>query len=413
MKQRWVVMAASCLMIIAVLSALCLSCGGGAKKEKVTIVVGNITDQSGPASNALIPINYAMQDLADYFNDQNLIPGATIKVATYDARYDPSRDVPAWDYLKDKGAKVMVTALPTTAETLKSFAAADKIPLWTMTTSDTLINPPGWVFCANSPAEAQIQTLLQWVSENDPDFPTGRPAKIGSVGWEEPYAISLRNGAKGYAQAHSDKFQWIAGLLAPMGQMTWSGEVQTLKGCDYVIPPSTGTGTSTFIKEFRDGGYKAKFLGTDAHCAYRGLVIDAVGWAGVDGMLTTQPTRWWNESQTSTVVALANSLLQQNHASEASDTIHSGIGYVGSMQQLYQFYQVLQQAVKDVGAENFDGQAFYDTANSFTMTWDGYQPWDLTATKRYTWNYAGIYEWSAQQGDIVRKVPDWLPLLLS
>jgi hypothetical protein len=46
------------------------------------------------------------------------------------------------------------------------------------------------------------------------------------------------------------------------------------------------------------------------------------------------------------------------------------------------------------------------------MTWDGYEEWNLTGTKRYTWNYTGIYEWSAQQGDIVRKVPEWLPLVL-
>jgi len=128
-------------------------------------------------------------------------------------------------------------------------------------------------------------------------------------------------------------------------------------------------------------------------------------------MLTIHSTRWWNE--TAPIVDLANDLLQEKHASKASEIIHAGIGYIGSFQQLYAFYQVLQQAVKDVGAKNFDGQAFYDAATNFTTTWDGYQPWDLTATKRYTWNYSGVYEWSAQQQDIVRKVPDWLPLLLS
>ena len=410
MKQSRVMIAASCLMIIAVLSGLCLSCGGGGEKEKVTIVVGNISDMTGPAATALVPINYVMQDLADYFNENNLIPGAKIVVRTYDARYDPSRDVPGWDSLRDKGAKVMVSALPTTAETLKSFAARDKIPLWTMTTSDTLINPPGWVYCANSPAESMMETLLQWISENDPDFPTGRKAKVGSAGWEEPYAISVRNGVKQYAQAHSDKFEWVAGLLAPMGVMSWSGEVEALKDCDYVLPPSTGTGMSTFMKEYRDKGYKAKFIGTDAHCAYRGLAIDAVGWAGVDGMLTTQPTRWWNE--TSPTVVLGESLLKEKHAAKVDEIIYSGIGYIGSFHQLYAFYQVLQQAVKDVGAKNFDGQAFYDTATSFKMTWDGYEEWNFTGTKRYTWNYTGIYEWSAQQEDIVRKVPEWLPLVL-
>jgi ABC-type branched-subunit amino acid transport system substrate-binding protein len=410
MKKKWVTIVASSLMILAMVSGLCLGCGGGGEKEKVVIVVGNISDMTGVASSALVPINYAMHDLANYFNDQELIPGAVIKVVDYNAMYDPAQDVPAWESLKEKGAKVMVTALPTTAETLKSFAASDKIPLWSLTASDAQLEPPGWVFCAEAPTSALINTLLEWISESDTDFPADRRAKIGSAGWEEPYAISIRDAVKEYAQAHSDKFEWVAGMLAPMGVMTWSGEVEALKDCDYVVPPSTGVGMSTFMKEYRDKGYHAKFLGTDAHCAYRGLAIDAIGWAGVDGMLTTQPSRWWNE--TSDIVDLANTLIDENHSGQAAGIEYSGIGYIGSIHQLYAFYQVLQQAVKDVGAKNFDGQAFYDTAIGFKMSWTGYEEWGFTSTKRYTWNATGIYEWSAQQEDIVRKVPDWLGLVL-
>ena len=410
MKHRWITVVASCLMILAMVAAFCLSCGKGGEEGKVTIVVGNISDMTGPAATALVPINYAMQDLANYFNDHNLIPDVTIKVVTYDARYDPSRDVPGWEALKEKGATVMVTALPTTAETLKSFAESDKIPLWSLTASPALLDPPGWVFCSEPPTSALVKTLLEWISINDADFPTGRRAKIGSAGWEEPYAISARDALKQYAQAHPDKYEWVAGRLAPMGVMTWSGEVEALKNCDYVLPPSTGTGMSTFMKEYRDKGYTAKFIGTSAHCAYRGLAIDALGWAGVDGMLTSQPGRWWNE--TSPVVDIGNTLLQEKHSAQADDIVHSGIGYIGSFQQLYAFYQVLQQTIADVGAKNFDGQAFYDTATNFKTTWEGDEEWNFTSTKRYNWNYLGIYEWSAQQGDLVRKVPEWLPLVL-
>ena len=410
MKHRWITVVASCLMILAMVAAFCLSCGKGGEGGKVTIVVGNISDMTGPAATALVPINYAMQDLADYFNSHGLIPGVTIKVVTYDARYDPSRDVPGWEALKEKGANVMVTALPTTAETLKPFAETDKIPLWSLTASDVLLNPPGWAFSAEAPTSALVKTLLEWISQYDTDFPTGRPARIGSAGWEEPYAISLKDALKQYAQAHPDKFEWVGGLLAPMGVMTWSGEVEALKNCDYVLPPSTGTGMSTFMKEYRDKGYTAKFIGTDAHQAYRGLVIDAIGWTGVDGMLTTQGTRWWNE--TSPVVDLGKTLLQEKHSGQADEIEYSGGGYIGSFHQLYAFYQVLQQAIADVGAEHFNGQAFYDTATKFKTTWDGYEEWNFTSVKRYTWNYTGIYEWSAQQGDIVRKVPEWLPLVL-
>ena len=218
---------------------------------------------------------------------------------------------------------------------------------------------------------------------------------------------------KAYAEANPTQFAWVTGLLDPTFSWNWgTGYLEPLKDCDYVFPPSTGVGMSSWMSAYRTAGYTGKFIGTDAHCAYSGLAISAFGdsWAGVDGMLTTQPTRWWNE--TSDVVDLAKRLLNENHAAEAASIEATGIGYIGAFHQVYAFYQVLQQAVEDVGAENFDGQAFHDSATGFSTTWDGYQEWGFTDTKRYTWNYTGIYEWSAQQADIVRKVPDWVALVL-
>jgi len=398
----------SCLMVLTIVAALSLSCGKAGTKGKVTIVIGNISDMTGPASTALIPINYALQDLAKYYNDNNLIPGVEFKVVTYDARYDPSLDIPGWDWIKSKGAVLGFTALPTTAETLKPFAETDKMPLWALSYSQVLDSPPGWVFLANCPNRNLIDPLLNWISENDPDFPQDRPAKIGSAGWTEPYAAACRDAIKEYTQAHPAKWEYVAGYLSPMGAMSWTAEVAGLKNCDYLWPPSTGTGTSTFMKQFRDSGYKAKFIGTDAHAAYKNLIIDTVGWAGVDGMLSDSPTRWWTETQ-SPIVALANQLLQTNHPDKFNDFVYAGIGYIGGFQQTYAFFDVIKAAVEAVGAKNFSGQAFYDTAIHFSNQWPTYEQWNFTETKRYTWNYIGIYKWSAAAQDIVRILDPWLP----
>jgi len=407
MKSRWTRIVVSCLMILTIVAALSLSCG---KKEKEgrTIVIGHISDMSGPAATALIPINYALKDLATYYNDNNLIPGVTFKVVEWDSRYDNSRIIPGWDWIRGRDAVLGFTAFPSVGEVLKPFAETEKMPVWALAYGEALDYPPGWVFLANCPNRNLINPLLKWISENDPDFPTDRPAKIGSAGWIETYAVACKAAVKEYALAHPDKWEWVGGYLEPAGAMSWTADVAGLKDCDYLWPPSTGTGTSTFMKQFRDKGYTAKFIGTDAHAAYRSLIIDTVGWAGVDGMLATSPTRWWTETQ-SPIVSLARQLLQTYHPDKFDEFVYAGVGYIGGFQQTYAFFDVLKKAVEDVGAENFNGQAFYDTAIHFSNQWPTYEQWKFTETRRYTWDYVGIYKWSAAAQDIVRIVDPWLP----
>lgn len=407
MNSRLTRLTISALMVVVLFTTLCLGCGNGNEGAKqVTIIVGHISDMTGPASTALVPINYALEDLARHYNEKNIIPGARIKVVSYDGRYDPSRTIPGFDWLRERGAIAVFTALPPVPETLKPFAERNRIPILSLTTTKAQIDPPGWVFCMNLTTRPMVMTLLKWISENDWDWETKGPAKIGSAGWEETYAIDCRDAVRDYTQAHPDQFEYVAGPLTPMGSLTWSGQVRVLQGCDYVFPPTTGTGITTFMREFRDKGGTAKFIGSDAQTAYRGLIVDSLGWTGIDGMICAVAARWWNEP--CTTVNLARELLYKYHPRQADDTVYSGMGYIGGFQQFYGFFQIIQEAAKDVGVENLDGQAIYDTAVGFEMTWDGYEQWDFTTTKRYAWNHVAILEWSAEQQDIVRKVPEWL-----
>jgi len=396
-----------CLMALVLTSSLCLGCAGEEKEAKATIVIGHISDMTGPAATALVSINYAMDDLARYYNEEDLIPGVKLEVAHYDARYDPSRDIPGFDWVREKGAVMVVTALPPTPETLKPFAQQYKVPVFSLTASPTQLEPPGWVFCVNAPTSYLVKTLLKWISENDWDYAQGVPT-IGSAGWDEPFAISCRDAIREYAQDHPDQFEWVAGLLAPLGVMTWSGEVGALKGCDYVFTPTTGTGTSTFIRELRNAQYTGTLVATTGQAAFVGLIVDTVGWSGVDGMLDINPCRW--SSEASPLVSLAKGLLYEHHGGEAEEIIYSGSGYVGGFQQIYPAFRILQDAIEEVGAENVDGQAIYDAATTFTITLEGYEDWNFTQTKRYLYNHAAIWEWSAQEEDIVTE-SGWLPLL--
>jgi hypothetical protein len=64
-----------------------------------------------------------------------------------------------------------------------------------------------------------------------------------------------------------------------------------------------------------------------------------------------------------------------------------------------------------VGSWNFDGQAFYDAATGFELTYEDLPEWGFTQTTRYASKYIAMYRWDAAAEDLVR-VSDWVPLVL-
>jgi hypothetical protein len=319
--------------------------------------------------------------------------------------------VDGYDWCKGQGAEVIFTTIPEAGEALKSFAQLDWIPILNLSAA-TLpqIEPPGWVFCFDSPSSYQAETLLHWISENDWDYAgAGRRPKIGFVGWDMSYDLEVKNGMIEYCQAHTDQFEYVGGYLTPPGTTSWTAEVEALKDCDYVCLPSVGIAASTFASQFRAYGYMATFIGTDALAANQGLLVDTCGWAALDGMLTAHSTRWWNESYP--IVDLAETLLQSYHPAEEEDIKDSGLGYIGGSQQAYLFFDILRQAIENVGAQNFNGQAFYDAATGFQTAYEGLPEWGFSATARFASKDIAIYEWSAAYQDLI-VVSDWLPIII-
>ncbi|MFO8009387.1 MAG: ABC transporter substrate-binding protein [Dehalococcoidia bacterium] len=407
------------LVIMLVALPLMTACGDDdddatATKEtpvkKITVTIGILTDKTGPASQALAPVDQALKDMVKYFNDENLITGAEVKVIEYDTQYDPSKDKPGYEWLLDKGADIIFTGVPSSPLTLKSHVDGDEQFMFSLTASEEMYTPPGWVFCSNVSAEVFTMTLLDYLANNDPDFPADRPAKIGAVG-SGPYQEAMQEGLKAYIGAHPDKFEWVKGYLVDFATVDFSTEVEGLKDCDYIVPPSTGFSIPNFIGQYLDAGHSTTFLGTDAHMAYLGLLIDGVGWEGFDGMTFAFPYRWWNEDDE--VVNLAKQILERYHSeSEIGPLKWSGGAYRGGLTQSYGMLTIIAGAVNEFGAEDFNSQAIYDYAVGFSQSFDG-NVWDYSETERQSWNSLGIYEASAAEEEILRAQTEWQPCVFT
>lgn len=392
-------------LVLALIAMLCLGCGEKSE-EKVVISVGFMNDYTGPGATAMRPITFAITDMVRHINEEDPIPGVKIELITYDARFDPSRDVPGYDWCRDRGAKVIMCPQHTSPDVLKPFAEKDKVPILTWAASENMLEPPGWVFCVNPTFYDLGYTLIQWLGEQ---WPETTPAKIGIFGWSISNNVETASAVKDYSQAHPDQFEVVAEAIVPAGTMTYSGgTIEKMKDCDYIFTTDVNPSSLAFIKDFAARGYRTTYVSTDALASGKGLFLDAVGWDNMDGTLSTHPTRWWNEDYP--IINLAKDILHRYRPGEAEDLMYQGLSYIGSFHGIYYYFDLLRQAIEEVGAENFDGQAVYDAAVEFSASLEGYAEVGYSETDRYLHHHVAVYEWSAEAGDLVR-ITDWFPVV--
>ncbi|MBM3302557.1 MAG: hypothetical protein FJY85_21725, partial [Deltaproteobacteria bacterium] len=135
---------------------------------------------------------------------------------------------------------------------------------------------------------------------------------------------------------------------------------------------------------------------------------DLCGWARLDGTLTGSVSLTWHEE--TPIVDLAEKLLRTYRSGRANEIMRASHSYVGACQQVVSILDILRVAVEEVGAENFDGQAFYNAATKYHTSgsiWEGYPEWGFSETKRNLVDNICVYKFDAQTESLVR-VSDWL-----
>ncbi len=374
--------------------------------EMLKITIGNLTDKTGPSSNILRMTDTALEDVVRYYNENNLIPGVELEIVNYDGQLDPSNDIPGYELLKDRGADLIFTAVPDTPLTLKSIVDEEKMPLFAASGYPEQLDPPGYVFVMGTIPEHQAYTILNWIAENDWDYKSNGPAKIGGASWLDGYSQSFLAAMEKYAEAHPEQFEWVGAYLNNFSFM-WGPEVEALNECDYVFPCVMPI---AFMREYRSADCTAKFVGADVHTSFFQMITEAELWEEIDGMLFIATSLWWNDEEE--LVNLNKELLYENHPDEAEEFIQAGAGYMSASVVFYPMIDIIAQAVEAVGAENFTSQALYDAAISYSLEVDGIERSGFTETKRYALSNYRIYRASAAGKDIIRADENWIPHLV-
>jgi ABC-type branched-subunit amino acid transport system substrate-binding protein len=391
------------LLILALLALPLLGLLGCGKKETgtVTIKVGYLTDLTGVASPAMGPNQWAILDCWEYMEKTDPIPGAKLKLVSYDTAFDPGRFIPGYEWLKSQGVVVTYSYMPQVTDTIVQFLARDKMTVFSHTLDAVSAASP-WVFDSGMMVEDQYDLSLKWLSDHWPNYSTTKP-KIGIVGWDTSYEVPVFAAMKAYVQSHPDKFDLVGSYAQPAGTVTWSGVVRALKGCDYVCPVfGGGTGYSSFISQFRAAGGTATFFGGEGMPCWTSLIIPTSGWEAMDGSFNAITWGWYT-GPSPTLIAVARDALARRGKTELS----LGYGYFSQVVAQVFWYELLKAAVEEVGAENVDSQSIYNTATKFHYTIEGMPEMSYSETNRVNTHSGMIYEWSAEASDLV-PISDWL-----
>jgi len=372
--------------------------------EPVKITIGNLTDQTGVGSSAMSVIDQSLYDLVDYYNEHNLIPGIELQTKTYDTQYDPARAKTGYEYLRGKGVDVIWSPAPNAIPVVKPVADMEKFPVFVASAKQTALIPPGYVFSTGTMPQQDAYTLLKWIAENDWDYEKNGPAKIGGAAWSDGYSDIIFMGMKDYVDAHPEQYQWQGSYLTDFS-FDWSSEVELLKNCDYIWPP---TPMQVFVRDYTQSGYETTFIGSDGVAGFLGMIDAGNHWDEIDGMLFIRGSRWWTED--GPLINLTKEILQENHGNKAEEIKRAGVGYLASS-CIYQLLEIIRNAAEEVGPENMDSQAIYDAAVTYTENIDGIDRYSFDETKRCSANYYVIYEADGEKEDLFRVDPDWIPVI--
>lgn len=378
----------------------------GNDSEKVTITIGNLVDLTSVAANGMEPINTALKDVIEYYNENELIPGVELKTIAYDEQFDPARDKPGYEWLRQKGADLIWTPVPGAAVTLKPIADKDEYVIFSATGRLEEIMPPGYVFSLGIVAEYEAMTLMKWIAENHWDYEKNGPARIGGASWPDAYSDDFMSSAKRYAKAHPEQFEFDEYYIRDF-TFNWQTEVQNLSDCDYIFLPIPG---HPFAQQFADAGFSATFIGSDPNAAFLGMIDKGELWDEIDGMLYIRSSSWYNESDP--MIDLTNHLLETKHPNDGEQIRRNGAGYI-AVKNIMIIMDTISDTVERVGADNFDSSTLYETLRDWSYSLDGIDDYlTFNENKRYSQNYYAVYEARAEQRDIFRIHEGWLPQVM-
>ena len=258
-------------VLICSLSAISIGLSGAAQAKKDEVFVGHLADLSGPT--AFVGKYYAdgVRDSLAYINKNGGIDGTTVNFETTDYAYKVPQAIGAYKKWKSRKKMVAMQGWGTAdTEALISFAAKDKIPVFSASYSGHLTDPTGKNPHTKKPAPYNFfygasysdacRALVQWAAG---DWKTkggqGKP-KFTHIGANHPFPNAPKKACAQYAQELG--FELMPPVVVSMKPGDFKAQCLTLKNSrsNYGYIGNLGGSVLSLIKSCKTVGTDIQFM---------------------------------------------------------------------------------------------------------------------------------------------------------
>jgi len=359
-----------CLAVLLVTAPVFAGCGGGDGDAANRVTIGYLGDFTGAAS---LPCQDLYKGLTDYFamvEEDDPIPGVTLKMIHYDTRMDYSRAPGAFEWLRGQGSDIFFDFSPIFSQILADKHEQAEIPAFSLVTTPDLMQREWFTsYSVDYPSEAEV--AIYWIVDEWWDYDEmGRPPVVGHMGCSGyESSTQIRDKLEEVHSADPTKFE-LKQTFAPAGTTTWATELIQMIDCDIMLVNLLGPQPASLLREATNRGYEGTFLGTSL-CfggSWELIKSAAAQLSDLDGALLMHAHPIFTDDIPFTDLVEAN--LERYRSDEDTDRL--AWTYFNAQEMAMILVDIIRRAALEVGPDNVDAAALYDAAQSIDMTLEGW-----------------------------------------
>jgi len=393
-KQLGVTILAIALTALLMVTA-CAPPEGPPPIEKKVVEIGEIGSLTGPGSSGDQIFLAAILDYAKYFNEQEMIPGVTVEIPWRDSARNMERWLSAYEALKGRGVRVMMSNETLGLEPFQSKVEKDQIPMYSGNPIQEMVYPPRWYYFRAPTWAEQFAVLAEYLMEN---WQEERPPKLAFITVDSSFGRQIEKTGTKYAEGLG--FEILPLEFIPYVPIDTTTQLLRVKerGADFVYISWLQFGAGVVMRDAERLGLFDQIQFTGFEYSVGKQMIEMAG-AACEGYLVPNTLPSFAETDVPGIKLMLDT--QMKYHGKLTDEPEYIAGWTGAAITC----EAIRRAVENVGYENLDGPAIKEA-------FDGIKGFDVQGLVNITYtpddhrgsSKVAIYQ--VKGGEIVR-ITDW------
>ena len=365
-------------------------------EEEKVVNVAAVWPLTGPAAASCQLCQMGIQDYFTYFNEQEAIPGVSIKLLWGDTMMQYAQFRSHYEKFVEHGIPLMFANEASGLLGLESRFEQDGVVMLMPESSHEKTNyPPGWRYCVSPTTAEQFAVVAEYFREN---WQEERPPRLAFMVIDSPFGYDPTGEGTKYAQSLG--FEVLPLEIVPFVTLDATTQLLRLREseADLVYIQALPMSSGPVLRDAERLGLvgQMQFAGHSATMSDRVIQMAEIA---SEGFLTPRKAPWFDETEISGVKLILDNQMK----------------YHGKVQREAEYFpgwiagavacEAIRRAVENVGYENLDGLAIKEALDSikdfdvYGLATVTYKPGDHRGNTK-----VAIYE--VRDGKIVR-VSDW------